>query len=150
MATKHKHLHKHTIRPDHLHHTPDLDALCDAWHEDDGADEQRRWSHRRRLPRDQQKPPRKRAQLLAQIRRALEAAWPTTFDDPDLLGAQLLELRPEPDAMHLELILALPPEATLTPQQARAAINAQLGWLRAEVAAAINRRRVPHLRVHVL
>ena len=147
-----KRKHDRSIRHDHLNHASQAhaDDLCDAWHDDDGLDERRRWSHRRRLPRDQQKPPRKRAQLIAQIRRALLAAWATTFDDPDLAAAHLLDLRPAPDAMHLELLIALPPDATLSAAQARAAINAQLGWLRSEVAAAIHRRRVPHLRVQVL
>ncbi len=98
----------------------------------------------RKSGRSSQSSARHSGRLCAQIARALHLALPAA-PDPALRRLGLVAVEPDPDDAHLRLILC-PLDPALDPDLALQAARAQSTWLRAEVAAAIHRKRVPHLR----
>lgn len=86
----------------------------------------------------------KTAQLCRQVFRTLAASMQSLGDDA-LLDAYVDEVRPYPDASRLLVVLRLPAQANSQACEALAALQRRQGRLRAEVAAAITRKRAPEL-----
>lgn len=91
-------------------------------------------------------PDRKVLQLCRQVARTLDGLLAGEVRDEALHGLKVVSVVPSPDASNLLVTLELPPSAeprpasTLPRDLARAS-----GWLRAEVASAITRKRAPNL-----
>lgn len=126
-----RHSHRFPIR-----HTPHLG-------EDDGLDP-RQFFDRRTAPTAD----RKTLQLCRQVARALHQVLAESPND--LLRDLVVEsVVPAPNARRL--MIAVSTTATLTgPSQLLAQLNAASPWLRAEMAAAICRKRAPELAFTVL
>jgi ribosome-binding factor A len=114
--------------------------LCDSLGPEDGIDPRHFFQTRSKTSFD-----RKTHQLCKQVRQALDLALAETTE-PALCGLGVARVSPAPDAGRLLTILtpypdrAPPSEAAVTAALARAR-----GRLRTEVAAAINRKKVPAL-----
>lgn len=112
-------------------------SLCADLHDDDGEDP-RHVARRRHRRRDNDTRTR---QLCGQIGRALDLALGGRADA--LAGVTVHAVRPGADPQHLIVELCHPrPTPALI-----AAVERARGWLRAEAAAAIHRKRVPELVV---
>lgn len=90
---------------------------------------------------------RKDSQLCAQARRALDLAL-ASAQDSRLQSAWVREVLPSPDAAHLLAVVEAGPG--MDPGQLHEALQGAHGMLRAEVAAAISRRKAPDLRIEVV
>jgi ribosome-binding factor A len=89
---------------------------------------------------------RKDAQLCAQVQRAIEDALACELDDERLAGLWVVRVEPAPDLSLLRVWLACAPDrGSPEPALVLARLAAAQGVLRAEVAAAIHRKRVPAL-----
>ncbi|MEM1415348.1 MAG: hypothetical protein AAGH15_10620 [Myxococcota bacterium] len=92
---------------------------------------------------------RKDLQLSGQAREALDLALAELGAEEEALdGAWVAEVRPDPDASQLLVIVEVEDEDAMAP--AREALAALHGELRREVSEAISRRRTPELRFHVM
>ncbi|MEL6181245.1 MAG: ribosome-binding factor A, partial [Myxococcota bacterium] len=90
-------------------------------------------------------------QLCRQVRHAVDDALASECDDPLLHNLMVCSVQPAPHAGRLRIILESTwPDDTFNADEALARLNALKGLLRAEVASAINRRRVPELTFYVL
>ena len=89
---------------------------------------------------------RKDAQLCAQVQRAIEDALSGELDDAVLADLWVVRVEPAPNVAHLRVWVApARRDAAQSPEVVLAHLAAAAGLLRAEVAAAIHRKRVPEL-----
>lgn len=90
---------------------------------------------------------RKDFQLCAQVQEAIASALAAELGDPLLRELWVVRVEPAPTASQLLVWVALPPEArALADAEAvLARLSKVEGMLRAEVAGAIHRKRVPTL-----
>jgi ribosome-binding factor A len=96
-------------------------------------------------------PGRKSLQLCEQVAQTLSLVLASEFDDAVLRDLTVSEVVPAPDASHLLVTLALSPSAEphgIAEVLERLAAHA--ARLRAEVASAIHRRRVPQLTYRLM
>ncbi len=115
-------------------------ALCADVYDDDGEDPRLMARRRERRGADD-----KRArQLCGQIGRALALAL-AGRTGPPFNGVGVAAVRPGADPSHVAVELTHPAPSPAVV----AALIAQRGWLRAEAAAAIHRKRVPELVITV-
>lgn len=91
---------------------------------------------------------RKVRQLCRQIHQRLDLVLAGELDDPTLDGLWVVEVQPEPGGTALLITVAAPDDAEL--ELIRASLDGLRGRLRSEVAAAITRKRTPHLRFAVI
>lgn len=91
---------------------------------------------------------RKLAQLCRQIHERIDLVLAGELFNPLLEDLWVLDVTPEPGSSAVLVTLVAPDELDLAASQA--ALDAARGRLRAEVAAAINRKRTPHLRLVVI
>lgn len=112
-----------------------MQALCAELGPGDGLDP--------RLERERPDPAgasRKQRQLCGQVGRALDLALGGALGGP-LQGSSVLSVEMGRESSRLEVHIVHPAP---TPELLEALVTAR-GWLRTEVAAAINRKRTPHL-----
>ncbi len=111
---------------------------------DDGFDP--KWLSDRRTRYDSQKQSgRKALQLCGQVKVALHAILAGCADDA-VRNLTVLAVRPAPHSGRLEVAVAIPPMADAPDREPfETGLRRTAGWIRAEVAAAINRRRAPEL-----
>jgi ribosome-binding factor A len=99
-------------------------------------------------PRSQASTERKVRQLCRQVHQRVDLVLAGEFDDPNLDGLWVIEVQPEPGGAALLVTVAAPDEAEL--ESVRSSLEAVRGRLRSEIAAAITRKRTPHLRFAVI
>lgn len=117
----------------------ELLAHCDQLNEDDGVDP-RRW-HKPPATRGGQ---RKTRQLCSQVANALSLILASEFDDEVLLGLTVLAVEPAPNGS--QLLVKLHHEgADIADGEVLRRLLQATGFIRAEVAAAITRKRAPQL-----
>ena len=124
----------------HERRVPDPRALCAQLFPDDGVDPREDARHAARI---NQKPDRKLRQLCKQVARALQLALAELPQADDLAGVSVREVTPAPDANRLCALLVAPDPARFGAVEQ--IVQRFAGRLRAEVAAAITRRRAPEL-----
>jgi ribosome-binding factor A len=90
---------------------------------------------------------RKLGPLCREVFRVLSQALPDP-EDPLLGGVAVVDVQPAPDASRLMVLLQLEPGAD--PQAVRAQLIERRGQLRAEIAAAVQRKRTPELVFQLL
>lgn len=90
---------------------------------------------------------RKERQLCRQAREALGEAL-ATLDDGVLMDVWVAAVEPAPDGSRLAVIVQAPRDAAL--EDVRERLDRVAGYLRAEVAGAIHRKRAPTLVFQVL
>ncbi len=111
---------------------------CASLHADDGLDP------RRPLPDDLPTgPDRKTLRLCGQVARTLATAFAGLVRDETLVGLRVVSVSPAPDATRLRVVVAAPIGAD--PATVAARLAAAHTFIRAEVAAAIVRKRAPDL-----
>lgn len=117
-------------------------SLCAELHDDDGLDPKDFF----RSPTHSPKNDRRTRQLCGQVAATLSQVLSGECADDVLSDLQVMAVRPAPDASQL-LVLVAPasPDACFDSQLALARLASANGWLRAEVAAAITRRKAPQL-----
>jgi ribosome-binding factor A len=91
---------------------------------------------------------RKIRQLCRQVHQRVDLVLAGELDDPILDGLWVVDVQPEPGGAALLVTVAAPDSAELGP--IRASLDAARGRLRSEVAAAITRKKTPHLRFAVI
>jgi ribosome-binding factor A len=87
---------------------------------------------------------RKSLQLCGQVAEALHAAV-ASCADPVVQALTVVSVEPAPHTGRLRVVLAAPPDGSVTRPEADAALARAGGRMRAEVAAAIHRRYAPEL-----
>lgn len=118
--------------------------LCARLYDDDGIDPRAVKLAERREALS--KPSSKDLRLAKQIRTALEHALRSRAGDRVLAGLAVERVEPAPDATRFEVVLAPTGDGPLAPEGSILAHLRRLrGVLRAEIAAAITRKRVPEL-----
>jgi ribosome-binding factor A len=108
----------------------------------------RRSSDSRSFSANQSSIERKVRQLCRQAHQRLDLVLAGELEDPTLDGLWVVDVQPEPGGAALLVTVAAPDGAELEP--IRASLDALRGRLRSEVAAAITRKRTPHLRFAVI
>ena len=93
-------------------------------------------------------PNRKALQLCGQVARTLNQVLAESGDD-QLRELLVTSVRSAPTASRLLVTVLLPAEAAAGADQVREHLRRASGWLRGEVAAAINRRKAPDLTFQV-
>jgi ribosome-binding factor A len=89
---------------------------------------------------------RKAMQLCKQVERAMAATLATVSGCDCLLGASVAGVEPAPDASRMRAIVVLAPEhGPEDAAEARTVLGRWAPEFRAEVAAAIHRKRVPEI-----
>jgi ribosome-binding factor A len=88
------------------------------------------------------------AQLCRQVHERIDLVLAGELSDPNLDGLWVLEVAPEPGGTALLVTLIAPDDVDL--REVEASLETVRGLLRSEVAAAITRKRTPHLRMLVL
>lgn len=78
----------------------------------------------------------KDAQLCAEVRETLSLALDERFE-----AFTVIDVAPAPDASRLSVTIEVDGDV----EEAKAILERSLGWLRSEIAAAINRKKVPAL-----
>ena len=122
----------------------ELLQLCGEIGPEDGID-----------PRDFFKPARKEShrktfQLCHQVAETLNVEL-ASMSEPPLSDLAVVSVEPAPDASHLlVLVAAQDPKRVLVEADVLSALNGSSGRFRAEVAAAISRKRVPQLSFRFL
>jgi ribosome-binding factor A len=91
---------------------------------------------------------RKDLQLCAQVRDILWYILGSTVGDDSLADLQVMSVEPLPDATRLLVTVIAPKEMDLTDATGR--LQRATKAIRAEVAAAINRRKTPDLTFRVV
>lgn len=122
-------------------------ALCAELHADDGVDARTaftRVSKNRESPAD-----RKTRQLCKQAQRALAAALGGECSDPTLHLAEIVGVDPSPDSSRLRVLVRVPADGESSAAWRRR-LESACGFLRAYLASAITRKRVPELTFCVL
>jgi ribosome-binding factor A len=123
----------------------DLLSACDEIRSDDGVDP--RYFFRER---SEKKPNRKTLQLCGEVARTLGYALAWEVGDDLLRQLQVESVIPAPDSSRLLVTVSLCAAlTTLLPEQLLERLQRVTGKLRAEIAAAIHRRRVPELTFRV-
>ena len=132
--------------PSGKRHKDDLRAVCAQLFEDDGVDP--REDKRKDAKANMEKPDRKLWQLCKQAARTIELSIASLPQADELTGVTVHSVTPAPNAGRLHVNLLA------TQGTSRAAIEAVIeryeSRLRAEVAAAITRRRAPELTFLVI
>lgn len=128
----------------HKRKTDDLRALCAHLFIDDGVDPR---EDKRRDATYSKKPDRKTRQLCKQVERTLHLALGTLPEAHALAGVSVLDVAPAPNAGRLRVVISVPDHSRKAEVASILQLNA--GRLRAEVAAAITRRRAPELTFEV-
>lgn len=123
----------------------DLRALCAHLYPDDGVDPR---EDRRRDAEYEKKPDRKIRQLCKQVERTLQLAFGALPRADALVGATVWEVTPAPNAGRLRVVISVPDPNRK--DEVAAIVRRHTGRLRAEVAAAITRRRAPELTFDVM
>ena len=119
--------------------------LCDSSGPEDGIDPRHYFRSRSRTSFG-----RKTKQLCKQVRQALDLALAETTE-PALSGLGVARVSPAPDASRLLIILTpYPDQAPPSDEAVTAALARARGRLRTEVAAAVNRKKVPSLDLRYL
>ena len=121
-------------------------ALCAECHADDGVDPRRaftRESKGRKHAAD-----RKTRQLCKQAQRALAAALGSESGDERLQLAEIVGVEPSPDSSRLRVIVCVPATGGSSGEWLERLQRAR-GFLRACLAGAITRKRVPELTFSV-
>lgn len=119
----------------------DMLSACDDIAPEDGLDP--RLYFRKR---SETKVKRKALQLCGEVAKTLNQALAWEMSDEVLSSLLVESVVPAPDCSRLLVTLSVPASAaTVSPEQIRARLQRASGRLRAEVAAAIHRRRVPEL-----
>jgi len=90
---------------------------------------------------------RKERQLCRQVQEAVSEALAGVEDDV-LLDVWVCSVEPAPDAGRLAIVVQAP--SRVSPDEVLARLDKIAGFLRAEVASAITRKRVPTLTFRVL
>ena len=90
---------------------------------------------------------RKERQLCRQVQEAVSDALAGVEDDV-LLDVWVCSVEPAPDAGRLAIIIEAP--SRVSPDEVHARLDKIAGFLRAEVASAITRKRVPTLTFRVM
>lgn len=122
----------------------DLLTHCAELREDDCVD-----------PRDYFRPPAKQShqrktwQLCSQVAQALALILSSEFDDDLLLGLTVLAVEPAPNESQLLVTLQSDEVSPQVRGEILRRISQATGFLRAEVATAITRKRAPQLVFHV-
>jgi ribosome-binding factor A len=86
---------------------------------------------------------RREGQLCREVQRTLAAAL-GALDDPSLLGLTVDTVEPAPDMSRL-LVTILPPPGAVDEAALLARLRRLAGFLRAEIAAALQHKRTPEL-----
>ncbi len=122
-------------------------AHCGEVHDDDGVDPREFFkSHR-----SHKKINRKTRQLCAQVADTLSLVLAGEFRDQLLHNLQVVSVEPAPDASQLAVVLGADASGTdIDVCQILDRLDGVAGWLRAEVAAAITRKRAPKLVFQVI
>jgi len=126
----------------------EMEIQCDRVHEEDGVDP-REFFRKGRYGRG--KPNRKAAQLCSQVSETISLALTGDFADERLQGLSVLSVVPAPDSGQLVVTIQADLEEgspELTELSDR--LNVIAGWLRSEMAAAIARKRTPHLALRLV
>lgn len=92
--------------------------------------------------------PRKDLQLCAQVQETLWYILGSTVGDETLADLQVISVEPLPDATRLLITLQAPGDTDLT--RATKRLHEATKAIRAEIAAAINRRKTPDLTFRVV
>jgi ribosome-binding factor A len=92
--------------------------------------------------------PRKDLQLCAQVQETLWYVLGSTVGDETLADLQVISVEPLPDATRLLITLQAPNDADLT--RATKRLQDATKAIRAEIAAAINRRKTPELAFRIV
>lgn len=129
----------------HKRKTDDLRALCAHLHEDDGVDPR---EDKRRDATYSKKTDRKTRQLCKQVERTLQLALSALPQADALAGVSVWEVIPAPNAGRLRVAISVPQASRKA--EVTAILEVHAGRLRAEVAAAITRRRAPELTFEVI
>jgi ribosome-binding factor A len=123
----------------------DLRRLCAEVHADDGVDP--RDDKRHELKQDR-KPDRKLRQLCQQVAQTLQLALADLPQADALVGVCVRAVTPAPNAGRLCAVLSTPHASQR--DQVAAIVQQHAARLRAEVAAAITRRRTPEITYEVV
>jgi ribosome-binding factor A len=122
-------------------------AHCGEIHDDDGVDPRDYFNTHRSRKNDD----RKARQLCAQVFETLSLLLTGEFHDKLLHNLEVMSVTPAPDASQLAVVVrADMPGSPVDPSEVLARLNAVSGQLRAEVAAAITRKRAPRLVFQVV
>lgn len=126
-------------RPDSLR------ALCAQPAADDGVDPR---DDKRRRAHELEKPDRKLRQLCKQVARTLQLTLAALPDTAACLGLQVQSVDPAPNAGRLCAVIAVADPTQRA--HVETVLQHRAGDLRADVAAAITRKRAPELAFHVI
>jgi ribosome-binding factor A len=118
----------------------DWRALCAHLYPDDGVDPR---DEKRRHAANKPKTDRKTRQLCKQVQRTLQLALGALPPAESLIGVTVWNVTPAPNASRLHVVMAVPVPSRAA--EVAAVVRHHAGRLRAEVAAAITRRRTPEL-----
>ncbi len=125
----------------------ELLAYCGGLHDDDCIDP-RAFSQSKR---DHEKAGRKAKQLCRQVAETLDLVLSGDCRDEQLQNLHVVSVAPAPDASRLLVTVCTDvPEEHFDRQSILNRLGEQVGRLRCEVAAAINRKRVPTFVFHVV
>jgi ribosome-binding factor A len=91
---------------------------------------------------------RKLKQLCREVYRVLVQELPGESRDPILESVSVLDVRPAPDGSRLAVQVSVAPG--VDPAGVLAGLQRRKGYLRAEIASAIQRKRTPELAFEVL
>lgn len=125
-----------------------LESLCADVHPDDGMNPKLFLRRHKRPPPLREPHPvhRKTLQLCSQVADTLNLVLSGECSDEFLQSLQVVAVRPAPNAAQLlVLVTSSPSDPALDPAKVLEHLAAANGRLRAEVAAAIVRRRAPKL-----
>ncbi len=124
-----------------------LRTLCAEVHPDDGSDPRVFF----RKDGSRSRPSHKGRQLCRQVAEALDGCFSEHSADDSLRDLAIVAVDPAPDSAHLLVTVTPRPGASLgDPGATLDQIDRAAGWLRAEVARAIRRKRAPLLTYRIL
>jgi ribosome-binding factor A len=122
-------------------------SLCAEVDPDDGSDPRIFF----RKNDSKGKPRHKARQLCRQILELLDGLLAGDSSDTILNNLAVVAVDPAPDSAHLLVtVTSRPADPPADPASILAALNRASGWLRAEVATSITRKRVPILSYRVV
>ena len=124
-----------------------LRSLCAEVHADDGSDPRVFF----RKDGSASKPRHKARQLCRQVAEALDGLLAGHSGDELLQELAVVDVEPAPDAARLLVtVTPRPTDVPIHPASILASLDRASGWLRAEVASAITRKRAPLLTYRVV
>lgn len=122
-------------------------AHCGEINDDDGVDPREYF----KTPRSRKQDDHKARQLCAQVFETLSLVLAGEFHDEWLHNLEVVSVNPAPDASQLAVVVrAHMPGTLVDPREVLEKLNGVAGQLRAEVAAAITRKRAPKLVFQVV